>query len=132
MIFIGHDLSVVRFISDYIAVMYLGQILEYGPVESIYPLPYHPYTEALLVSVPVPDPLAKKKYSRLEGDVPSALDQPTGCHFHTRCPRRSYLPDGGSICERKEPKMQKLDNGHYIMCHIPAEELTELALANGV
>jgi len=130
MIFIAHDLSVVRFISDYIAVMYLGQIVEYGPVESIYPPPYHPYTEALLASVPVPDPLAKKKYSRLEGDVPSALDQPPGCHFHTRCPRRNHLPDGGSICEREEPKMQKLDNGHYIMCHIPAEELTKLALAD--
>ncbi len=131
MIFIAHDLSVVRFISDYIAVMYLGQIVEYGPVEAIYPPPYHPYTEALLASVPVPDPLAKKKFNRLEGDVPSALDQPTGCHFHTRCPRRSHLPDGGSICECEKPAMQKLANGHYIMCHIPAEALTELALATG-
>ena len=128
MIFIAHDLSVVRFISDFIAVMYLGQIVEFGPVESIYPPPYHPYTEALLSSVPIPDPTAKRQSIVLSGDVPSAMDQPSGCYFHTRCPRRSVLPEGGKICEQKAPEFQKLKNGHKILCHIPAPTLVELAI----
>jgi len=127
MIFIAHDLSVVRFISDFIAIMYLGQVVEFGPVESIYPPPYHPYTEALLSSVPIPDPRAKRQSICLSGDVPSALDQPSGCYFHTRCPRRSVLPENGRICEEKAPGFQKLRNGHKIMCHIPADKLLELA-----
>jgi peptide/nickel transport system ATP-binding protein len=128
MIFIAHDLSVVRFISDFIAVMYLGQVVEFGPVESIYPPPYHPYTEALLSSVPIPDPTQKRQSIGLAGDVPSAMDKPTGCYFHTRCPRKKELPDNGKICEQKAPEFQKLKNGHKILCHIPADRLTELAL----
>ncbi|MCF6248526.1 MAG: ABC transporter ATP-binding protein [Desulfobacula sp.] len=128
MIFIAHDLSVVRFISDFIAVMYLGQIVEFGSVKSIYPPPYHPYTEALLSAVPIPDPQAKRQSICLSGDVPSAMDQPSGCYFHTRCPRRNVLPENGRICEEKAPVFQKLKNGHKILCHIPADKLLEIAL----
>ena len=128
MIFIAHDLSVVRFISDFVAIMYLGQIVESGPVASIYPPPYHPYTEALLSAVPIPDPKARKASMGLSGEVPSAMNQPSGCYFHTRCPRRRALPENGKICQEKAPEFQKLENGHKILCHIPADRLLELAL----
>ena len=123
MIFIAHDLSVVRFFSDEVAVMYLGQIMEIGPAEAIYAPPYHPYTEALLSAVPIPDPTAKQKHIRLDGSVPSAIDPPSGCRFHTRCPRRQLLPDGGKICEQEIPPWRELENGHRIFCHIPEETL---------
>jgi len=125
-IFIAHDLSVVRFLSDYIAVMYLGQIVEIGPAAAIYASPYHPYTEALLSAVPIPDPTVEQKHIRLEGAVPSALDPPTGCRFHTRCPRRSMLPDGGRICEVEAPPWREARKGHRIFCHIPLEELRRI------
>ncbi len=124
MIFIAHDLSVVRFLSDQIAVMYLGQVVEIGPAEAIYVPPYHPYTEALLSAVPtIPDPIAQQRRIRLEGTVPSALDPPGGCRFHTRCPRRAMLPDGGRICETDVPPWREDGNGHRILCHIPLETL---------
>ncbi len=126
MLFIAHDLSVVRFISDYIAVMYLGQIAEIGESETIYQPPYHPYTEALLSAVPVPDPSAKQKRIRLEGNVPSPLNPPNGCRFHTRCPRRNLLPDNGKICEEEIPPWRDAGNGHRIFCHIPLEELEKV------
>lgn len=127
MIFIAHDLSVVRFISDFIAVMYLGKIVEFGSVKRIYPPPYHPYTEALLSAVPVPDPVvSRRKFVRLSGDVPSAIDPPSGCRFHTRCPRRNMLPDNGKICEEQEPPWQKGVGTHKIMCHIPLEQLSQI------
>ncbi len=125
MIFIAHDLSVVRFFSDQVAVMYLGQIMEIGPAEAIYAPPYHPYTEALLSAVPVPDPSAKQKHIRLEGTVPSAIDPPSGCRFHTRCPRRVMLPEDGKICEEEIPPWREIGNGHRIFCHIPEEELNK-------
>ncbi|MDZ7666459.1 MAG: ABC transporter ATP-binding protein [Desulfotignum sp.] len=131
MIFIAHDLSVVRFISDLVAVMYLGEIVEFGPVSAIYPPPYHPYSEALLSSVPIPDPTDKRQSIILSGDVPSPTNRPSGCCFHTRCPRRSVLPDNGKICEQEKPKFQRLPNGHKILCHIPADKLTELAMERG-
>jgi peptide/nickel transport system ATP-binding protein len=123
MIFIAHDLSVVRFFSDDIAVMYLGQIIEIGPAETIYAPPYHPYTEALLSAVPIPDPDAEQKEIRLAGNVPSALNPPSGCRFHTRCPRRDMLPDGGRICEHQVPPWRESGMGHRILCHIPIEDL---------
>jgi peptide/nickel transport system ATP-binding protein len=123
MIFIAHDLSVVRFFSDDVAVMYLGQIMEIGPAEAIYAPPYHPYTEALLSAVPIPDPTAKQKHIRLDGSVPSAISPPSGCRFHTRCPRRVLLPDGGKVCEEEIPPWRELENGHRIFCHIPEETL---------
>jgi peptide/nickel transport system ATP-binding protein len=107
MLFIAHDLGVVRFFCDQIAVMYLGQIAEIGPAEAIYAPPYHPYTEALLSAVPIPDPRAEQKHIRLSGTVPSALNPPGGCRFHTRCPRRAeMLPDGGRVCETEAPPIQ--------------------------
>ncbi len=127
MIFIAHDLSVVRFFSDDIAVMYLGQIVEIGPAEAIYAPPYHPYTEALLSAVPIPDPDAEQKEIRLTGNVPSALNPPSGCRFHTRCPRREeMLPDNGKICETEVPPWLASERGHRILCHIPLEELKKV------
>ena len=126
MMFIAHDLSVVRFFSDYIAVMYLGQVVEIGPAEEIYAPPYHPYTEALLSAVPVPDPTAAQKRIRLEGSVPSPLNPPSGCRFHTRCPRRTLLPDGGKICEEEVPPWREVGEGHRIFCHVPLETLKEM------
>lgn len=127
MIFIAHDLSVVRYFSDDIAVMYLGKIMELGPAEAIYAPPYHPYTEALLSAVPIPDPEAEQASIRLSGNVPSALNPPSGCRFHTRCPRRkTMLKDGGRICEEVDPPWQQSAKGHRILCHIPIEELSKL------
>ena len=127
MIFIAHDLSVVRYFSDDIAVMYLGKIMEIGPAEAIYSPPYHPYTEALLSAVPIPDPEAEQTNIRLSGNVPSALNPPRGCRFHTRCPRRkTMLEDGGRICKEKTPPWQQSSKGHRILCHIPIEALASL------
>ena len=126
MAFIAHDLSVVRFFCDTIAVMYLGQIVEFGPAEAIYAPPYHPYTEALLSAVPIPDPSAEQKHIRLSGTVPSALNPPSGCRFHTRCPRRHMLPDGGKICETEVPPWHHNTEAHRIFCHIPLEELRQM------
>lgn len=123
MIFIAHDLSVVRFFCDYIAVMYLGQIVEIGPAEAIYAPPYHPYTESLLAAVPIPDPGATPTHIRLQGNVPSPANPPSGCRFHTRCPRRGLLPDGGRICETDEPPWRDAGEAHRILCHIPLESL---------
>jgi len=121
MIFIAHDLSVVRYFCDTIAVMYLGQVVEVGPAEAIYAPPYHPYTEALLSAVPIPDPRAEQKHIRLSGTVPSALNPPSGCHFHTRCPRKF-----GEICEKESPPWQDVAPGHRIFCHIPLAELRKV------
>jgi peptide/nickel transport system ATP-binding protein len=126
MAFIAHDLSVVRFFCDTIAVMYLGQIVEFGPAEAIYAPPYHPYTEALLSAVPIPDPRTGQKHIRLEGTVPSALNPPSGCRFHTRCPRRQLLPDGGKICEVEIPPWRHATDEHRIFCHIPLEDLRKM------
>ncbi len=126
MMFIAHDLSVVRFFSDYVAVMYLGHLVEIGPAENIYAPPYQPYTEALLSAVPIPDPTAEQKHIRLSGTVPSALNPPSGCVFHTRCPRREMLPDGGKICEEETPPWQYNTEEHRIYCHIPLEELRKM------
>jgi peptide/nickel transport system ATP-binding protein len=127
MIFIAHDLSVVRFFSDQIGVMYLGQFMEIGPAEAIYAPPYHPYSEALLSAVPIPDPATEQKHIRLEGAVPSAINPPSGCRFHTRCPRRSLLPDGGQICEDEVPPWREVTEEHRIFCHIPIETLQTFA-----
>jgi len=124
--FIAHDLSVVRYISDNVAVMYLGNIVEYGPTEAIYSPPYHPYTEALLSAVPIPDPGAKQRRIRLGGDVPSALNPPTGCPFNTRCPRKNQMADGGEVCQSKVPTWHNIGGGHRIFCHLPLETLRKM------
>jgi peptide/nickel transport system ATP-binding protein len=126
LLFIAHDLSVVRFFSDYVAVMYLGHVVEIGPAEAIYAPPYHPYTEALLSAVPIPDPQAEQKHIRLEGTVPSALNPPAGCVFHTRCPRRPLLPEGGALCTRETPPWRYNTEQHRIYCHIPLDELRQI------
>jgi peptide/nickel transport system ATP-binding protein len=122
LIFIAHDLSVVRFFSDYVAVMYLGQIMEIGPAEAIYAPPYHPYTEALLSAVPIPDPTAKQKRIRLEGSVPSAIAPPQGCRFNTRCPRRQLLADP-DVC-LTIPPWREVGEEHRVFCHHDLETLS--------
>ncbi len=126
MIFIAHDLSVVRFFSDNIAVMYLGKIMEFGSAEAIYAPPYHPYTESLLAAVPVPDPTIQQEHIILEGNVPSPLNPPTGCPFHTRCPRRELLGENQDICEAEDPPWREYENGHRIYCHIPMDVLSKM------
>lgn len=122
-LFISHDLSVVRYLSDRIGVMYLGQLMEIGTVDRIFAPPSHPYTEALLSAVPPPDPSVQRKSLRLEGAVPSPVDPPPGCPFHTRCPRKV-----GAICETATPPWQDAGDGHGIYCHIPLAELQEMQI----
>jgi peptide/nickel transport system ATP-binding protein len=124
-IFIAHDLSVVRYLSDDVAVMYLGKIMEYGSAETIYTPPYHPYTEALLSAVPIPNPKVKQRRIRLAGEIPSASNPPTGCPFHTRCHRRQFAPEGGKICEKETPPWQLVQENHRIFCHIPLNVLAD-------
>ncbi len=118
---ISHDLKAVAYLADWIAVMYLGEIVEEGTAEQVTTIPSHPYTEALISAIPNPDPAVRGQRIRLEGDPPSATDIPTGCRFHTRCPRKL-----GQICEVEVPPNQDLGDGHRIRCHIPAAELIEL------
>jgi len=119
-LFISHDLGVVRYISDRIAVLYLGRLMELGDAETVFNPPHHPYTEALLSAVPTLGGEERPRI-RLEGEVPSAAEPPSGCVFHTRCPR--YL---GPICEEEEPPLQEAEPGHFKRCHIPIEELRRL------
>jgi peptide/nickel transport system ATP-binding protein len=116
-LFISHDLGVVRYLSDRIAVLYLGRVQEVGPAERVFSGPHHPYTEALLSAVPTLEPNARERI-RLDGEIPSAADPPSGCVFHTRCPRKI-----GAICETTEPPLAEEEVGHAIRCHIPIEEL---------
>ena len=111
-LFIAHDLSVVRYLSDRIAVMYLGQIVEVNQVAGFAKPPLHPYTEALLSAAPVANPEAKPERIVLAGDVPSPLDPPPGCRFHTRCHKLI-----GDICKEREPELKEIGPGHFAACH---------------
>ena len=122
LLFISHDLSVVRYLADRIVVMYLGHIVERGTTAEVFSPPYHPYTEALLSAVPIADPAVRKRDIVLEGALPSALDPPKGCPFSTRCPRRL-----GAVCDDETPPARLAVEGHVIACHIPIEELREVA-----
>jgi peptide/nickel transport system ATP-binding protein len=119
-LFISHDLGVVRYISDRIAVLYLGRLQELGPADVVFDGPHHPYTEALLSAVPTIDGGGRDRI-RLAGDIPSAASPPSGCVFHTRCPRKL-----GAICEQEEPPLVEVETGHHMRCHIPIEELRRL------
>jgi len=116
LLFISHDLSVVRYLSDRIVVMYLGAIMEQGSTDEVFAPPYHPYTEALLSAVPIADTSVHKKHIVLTGELPSAVNPPTGCPFQTRCPRKI-----GAICETEMPPVKDMGNGHKIACHLDAE-----------
>ena len=119
-LFISHDLGVVRYLSDRIAVLYLGRLQELGPADVVFDGPHHPYTEALLSAVPTMDGGGRERI-RLEGEIPSAASPPSGCVFHTRCPRKV-----GEICELEEPPLVEVEPGHFMRCHIPIAELRRL------
>jgi peptide/nickel transport system ATP-binding protein len=120
-VFISHDLAVVSYLADVIIVMYLGQLMEIVPRAHLLQPPLHPYTEALLSAIPLPNPEARRERIRLESDIPSPVDVPTGCPFHTRCPHKI-----GAICETETPPWRDAGDGHKIFCHIPLPELIEI------
>ncbi|MCK6451992.1 MAG: ABC transporter ATP-binding protein [Alphaproteobacteria bacterium] len=121
LLFISHDLAVVRYMADHVAVMYLGKVVEFGRAAEVFEPPFHPYTEALLSAAPVPDPDRQGERIILDGALPSATDLPPGCPFASRCPRKV-----GSICDTTPPPAQRLAHGHRIACHIEADELVSL------
>ncbi len=125
-LFISHDLGVVRYISDRIAVLYLGHLLEIGPADAVFEGPHHPYTEALLSAVPTIEGEARERI-KLEGEIPSATDPPSGCVFHTRCHRKL-----GAVCEAERPPLVEVEDGHLISCHIPIDELRRLHARDAV
>jgi len=117
-LFISHDLRVVEHVSDRVAVMYLGRIIELAPARLLYANPCHPYTVALLASVPVPDPTRKSLKASVPGDVPSPVSPPSGCYFHPRCPHCM------EVCRREFPALHEVEPGHFVACHLfhdPAE-----------
>ena len=121
LLFISHDLSIVRYLSDRVMVMYLGHVVEMGSTEQVFSPPYHPYTEALLSAVPIADTSVQKKHIVLDGEIPSAMNPPSGCPFQTRCPRKGAVP--GNLCDTEVPPMRTLADGHQVKCHLPQEEL---------
>ncbi|MCZ8080783.1 MAG: ABC transporter ATP-binding protein [Rhodobacteraceae bacterium] len=119
LLFISHDLSIVRYLSDRVMVMYLGHVVEMGTTDQVFQPPYHPYTEALLSAVPIADTRVQKKRIVLEGDIPSAVNPPPGCPFQTRCRWKSQV--AGGLCDREVPPVRMLEGGHQIKCHLPDE-----------
>ena len=124
MLFISHDLSVVRYLADRVVVMYLGYIVEQGTTDQIFAPPYHPYTEALLSAIPIADTSVVKKHIVLDGDIPSAMNPPSGCPFQTRCRWKSRVPD--NLCETKVPPLKNLGDGHQSLCWLDDAELASM------
>lgn len=124
LLFISHDLSIVRYLSDRVMVMYLGHVVEMGSTDQVFSPPYHPYTEALLSAVPIADTRVKKKRIVLEGDIPSAMNPPPGCPFQTRCRWKPQVP--GGLCDREVPPVRQLAGGHQIKCHLPDDVLAQM------
>ena len=124
LLFISHDLSIVRYLSDRVMVMYLGHVVEMGTTDQVFSPPYHPYTEALLSAVPIADTSVKKKHIVLDGDIPSAVNPPPGCPFQTRCLHKVNVPDG--LCDREVPPMRDLKDGHQVKCHLSQKWLDEM------
>ncbi|UWR13753.1 ABC transporter ATP-binding protein [Sulfitobacter sp. M368] len=124
LLFISHDLSIVRYLSDRVMVMYLGHVVELGSTDQVFSPPYHPYTEALLSAVPIADTSVKKKHIVLEGDIPSAMNPPPGCPFQTRCRWKSEVPDG--LCEREVPPIREMADGHQVKCHLSDQKFSEM------
>jgi peptide/nickel transport system ATP-binding protein len=124
MLFISHDLSTVRYLSDTVVVMYLGHIVEQGRTEDVFSPPYHPYTEALLSAIPIADTSVRKQRIVLEGDIPSAIDPPPGCPFQTRCRWKHRVP--GNRCETELPPLVEVRHGHFIKCHLSRDLLDQM------
>ncbi len=124
LLFISHDLSIVRYLADRVMVMYLGHVVELGTTDQVFSPPYHPYTEALLSAVPIADTRVKKKHIVLEGDVPSAMNPPPGCPFQTRCRWKSQVE--GNLCEIKVPPLRSVAEGHQVKCHLTDAQLAEM------
>ncbi len=124
LLFISHDLSIVRYLADRVLVMYLGHVVEIGSTDQVFAPPFHPYTEALLSAVPIADTRVTKKRIVLEGDIPSAMDPPPGCPFQTRCRWKSRVP--GDLCETTLPPLVPLGPGHQVKCHLSAEEFASM------
>ena len=124
LLFISHDLSIVRYLSDRVMVMYLGHVVEMGTTDQVFSPPYHPYTEALLSAVPIADTRVQKQRIVLEGDIPSAMNPPPGCPFQTRCRWKAQVP--GGLCDTEMPAVRKLEGGHQIKCHLPDDVLTRM------
>ncbi|MCW1932982.1 dipeptide ABC transporter ATP-binding protein [Pararhodobacter zhoushanensis] len=124
LLFISHDLSIVRYLSDRVLVMYLGHVVELGTTDQVFAPPYHPYTEALLSAVPIADTKIVKKRIVLEGDIPSAVNPPPGCPFQTRCRWKSQVP--GNLCDTEMPPMRDLGGGHQVKCHLSAGILADM------
>jgi peptide/nickel transport system ATP-binding protein len=124
LLFISHDLSIVRYLSDRVMVMYLGHVVEMGTTDQVFSPPYHPYTEALLSAVPIADTKIKKKHIVLEGDIPSAMNPPPGCPFQTRCNWKDKA--GRTKCETEVPVVRTLGNGHQIKCHLSDADMAEM------
>ena len=124
LLFISHDLSIVRYLSDRVMVMYLGHVVELGSTDQVFAPPYHPYTEALLSAVPIADTSVEKKHIVLEGDIPSAMNPPSGCPFQTRCNWKSKV--AGGLCEKEVPPARTVADGHQIKCHLSDQDLAEM------
>ncbi len=124
LLFISHDLSIVRYLSDRVMVMYLGHVVEMGSTDQVFAPPYHPYTEALLSAVPIADTRIRKEHIVLEGDIPSAMNPPPGCPFQTRCRWKDQVE--GGLCDIEMPPVRKLAEGHQVKCHLPDEILAHM------